>query len=360
MQRIKNMLIQLMTLIFILLAGLSSADAGTCSSISRTNYSANQVLTSTQLNSDFNTVYGAANALDGGCVTDGTLEDGSLNTTDFAALLNGLQQGCKLLYSTSSVAQIDECIASVNGNFIKTTSATNVSMGCGDCSAEVASTDYYVYIKTGSSGTSLTGFFSTTAPGNDGYDGSGNKVVGRIYNDGSQDLQELSVEQWSTSGFRADYDGGVPVVFEEIVANNTAGQTTSAGAWNTVPLNTLSYGDGVATGDTDSFTVTRSGKYKINASIPLACTGVTTCRLKTRLYNTTDSSEILLGSSAVVTTPSSGGAATYSFLKGVVQLDATDAYEIQYYSAGTSTIGQPANNSGDVERYTQLFLNKVD
>lgn len=192
---------QFMALAFITSLWFTSAEAGTCSSISRTNFSANSVLTSSELNSQFNAVYNAANDLDGGCITDGTIEDGALNTTDFAAILNGIQQGCKVVYSSASAVTIDRCIASVNGNFVRTTSATTVNMGCGDCSSETATTDYYVYIKTGSSGSSLTGYFSTTSPNNDGYDSSGNKVLARLRNDDSSDIDQYSIDQWLINTF---------------------------------------------------------------------------------------------------------------------------------------------------------------
>ena len=78
----------------------------TCTSISRNNYTTNQVLTSSALNSDFNTVYAAANALDGGCVTDGTLESSALNTTQFAPLLKGVKEGCKVSYLSASQLSI--------------------------------------------------------------------------------------------------------------------------------------------------------------------------------------------------------------------------------------------------------------
>lgn len=175
--------------------------AGTCSSISRTNAASLSVLTSTKYNTDLNTVYSAANALDGGCITDGTLESSALNSTDFAPLLKGLQQGCKVIYSNASTVQIDKCIAAVNGSFVTTTSTTNASFGCSGCSAEVASTTYYVYIQTGSSGSTLTPLILTTAPNNDGYDNTGNRVLARFYNRGDSDIDQYSIDQWVTSRF---------------------------------------------------------------------------------------------------------------------------------------------------------------
>ena len=153
------------TIVLLIAFTFSSLSFGaTCTSISRTNYTTNQVLTSSALNSDFNTVYSAANALDGGCITDGSLETTALNSSQFSVLLKAVKEGCKVSYSSASQLSIGKCLASVNGNLVATTVATTVSMACTSCSAEAASTTYYVYIATGSSGTTLTPLILTTAP----------------------------------------------------------------------------------------------------------------------------------------------------------------------------------------------------
>tara|TARA_R110000868_G_scaffold87034_5_gene243669 strand:+ start:7938 stop:8948 length:1011 start_codon:yes stop_codon:yes gene_type:complete len=180
---------------------ISNIHAATCTSISRTNSASLSVLTSTKYNTDLNTSYTAINQADGGCIQSGTLESDALNTTQFATLLKGIQQGCKVIYSNASTVQIDKCLASVNGNFVGTTTTTNASFGCTGCSSEVASTAYYVYIQTGSSGTTLTPLILTTAPNNDGYDNSGNKVLGRFYNKGNSDIDQYSIDQWLINRF---------------------------------------------------------------------------------------------------------------------------------------------------------------
>ena len=182
--------------------------AGTCTSISRSNYSANSVLTSSALNLDFNTVYGAYNAIDGGCVTDGTLEFSALSAADFASITSGVHQGCTLAYSDTNTISVGKCIATVNGFSIKTTAANTVTWGCSGCSSEVSSTQYYVYIKTGSTGTTLNLLISTTAPGVDGYDGSNNKVIGRFFNNASSAINQYSVQSWSTGSYSVS-DGKV-------------------------------------------------------------------------------------------------------------------------------------------------------
>ena len=185
---------------------ISTVKAGTCTSISRTNSASLSVLTSSKYNSDLNTSYTFLNNYDAGCIAAGSLESDALNTTQFAPLLKGIHQGCKLLYSNASTVQIDKCLSSVNGNFIATTSATNASFGCAGCSSEVASTSYYVYIQTGSSGTTLTPLILTTAPNNDGYDNSGNKVIGSFRNNGSSNIEITSIKQWHDNEIGAHVD----------------------------------------------------------------------------------------------------------------------------------------------------------
>lgn len=188
-----------------ILLGIATDANAACTSISRTNSSALSVLTSTKYNTDLNTVYTAVNNFDGGCITSGTLESDALDTTDFAPLLKGLKEGCKVQYSNASTVNISECLASVNGNFVTTTTNTSASFGCTGCSAEVATTTYYVYIQTGSSGSTLTPLILTGAPNDDGYDGSGNKVLGRFYNNGSGDIDQFSIYQWKINDFSEDY-----------------------------------------------------------------------------------------------------------------------------------------------------------
>lgn len=199
--------------------------AATCTSISRTNASALSVLTSTKYNTDLNTAYTALNAFDAGCITPGTLESDSLNTTQFAPLLKGLKEGCKVEYTNASTLSISECLASVNGNFVTTTTNTSVSFGCTGCSAEVATTDYYVYIQTGSSGTTLTPLILTTAPNGDGYDNTGNKVLARFWNNSASDIDQYSIDQWLSNGFRPRFFSGATYTPSNAQGFGTLGNT---------------------------------------------------------------------------------------------------------------------------------------
>ena len=188
---------------------MANVYAGTCTSISRSNYAANSVLTSTSLNAQLNTAYNNQNAYDLGCGTDGTLEQGALNSSadHFGALLNGIMQGCKVTYATAATLNIEDCNAGVNGKLIQTATNTTVAWTALDAGAESASTLYYVYIQTGSTGSTLTPEISATGPSSDGYNSAGDKILARFYNDASSSIEQYSIDQWHTNGFAAQNQG---------------------------------------------------------------------------------------------------------------------------------------------------------
>lgn len=229
-------IIVFLSFIFYVILGVGYC--GTCSSITRTNYVANSVLTSTALNADFNQLLDAGshglNDFDGGCVTDGTLEDGALNTTDYAVLLNGVTQGCRVRYSDAATISIGKCFASVNGNFVNKTTATTATWGCTGCSSEVASTTYYVYIKNGSLSSTLTPLISSTAPNDDGYDSNSNKILARFYNNGYGNISSYSIDQWIEKRF-------IPSNTDWISYTLTIGATTTAPTLGTIVTNTAKW-----------------------------------------------------------------------------------------------------------------------
>lgn len=201
----------------------SQANAGTCSSISRSSFGSNTVLTSAELNTQFSTVYGATNNLDAGCLTDGTLEAAALNATEFSPILNNVVAGCEVSRSSVSAVSISPCTMSINGNMLTKTGATVVSMGCGDCSAETASTKYYVYVKGDSTGSTLNAFLSTTAPDSFGNNGTA-RVIARIKNDSSSNIIEYGIDQWKINNFVPTETGwvnGGTVTIEGVVTDPT-------------------------------------------------------------------------------------------------------------------------------------------
>lgn len=231
--------------------------AGTCTSITRSNAAANSILTSTQYNNDLNTVYSASNAFDGGCVTTGTLETDSLNTTQFSPVLNAIREGCKVTNTDTNTISVDRCIITVNSNFLKTTSATTVTWGCSGCSGETTSTEYYVYVNN-SSTFGLT--LSTTAPNGDGYNASSQRCIGRFFNDSSSNIN--GVEQFVNGSFTQPRSE-----VRVQAANGHGGTNTKIRRFTNTLLNIgtgITYTDSAANGAT--FTINEDGVYAISLS----------------------------------------------------------------------------------------------
>lgn len=200
----KNLFALMLAILALAMVFSSDAKAGTCSSISRTNFSPNTVLRSTDLNSQFNTVYAAANALDGGCVTDGTLELGAADST-WDPIKDYIFSGCKVTYSDASTIAISRCYLGVNGNIVQKSTSSTVAFGCTNCSSETSGTVYYIYVANGSTGSTLTPLILTTAPNEDGYDASNNRVIGRFYNNDNSDIDQYSLDHWVNNRFEQVY-----------------------------------------------------------------------------------------------------------------------------------------------------------
>lgn len=313
----KNLLILL--LLFII---TQVSIGGTCSSISRTNYTSGQVLTSSSLNTQLNSAYTFLNAYDAGCITSATLESDALDTTSFAAVVKGIQQGCSVSYSTANNLIISKCLASVNGNLINKTTTTTVSMGCANCSADSTSTAYYLYIATGSSGSTITGLMLTTAPNADGYDNSGNKVLARFYNNASSDIDQYSIDQWVVNRFVPTNIKGISFTpASSWVANTTVtGFYAREGANMRVQFKAVLAGAPTSaslTFDTPTGYLIDSAKLIASGSIQKI--GYGTC------YDTSGAGDIYpchafysdTNTTSIRTDDSSGG--TYSSLKAVTQ-----------------------------------------
>ncbi len=136
----------------------------------------------------------------GGCITDSTIASTALDSS-LDAVKNGIAQGCALSYVDANTVQVSKCVLSVAGKFVKTSVTTNVTWGCSSCSSEVSSTQYYVYALITSSGTTLNLLISSSAPGSDGFDVSGNKIIGRFYNDSSSNIVQSSIYSWVVNGY---------------------------------------------------------------------------------------------------------------------------------------------------------------
>lgn len=209
--------------------------------IARTNFSPNTVISSTAMNSQLNTAYTHVNDLDGSCVTDATITSAKLDTSDLGPVVKAPKVGCEVTRTNASTLSIDECIMAVGGNMIETTAATSVTWGCTGCASEATNTVYYLYADSTSDTTTIVPIISTTAPDGDGYS-SGDRILGKFYNNGSGDIVSDSVVNWvenrfdfQTVFFSYNSDSGATAttganwLYEDILEDNYGFYNTTTG-----------------------------------------------------------------------------------------------------------------------------------
>ena len=343
-------------LILITLLSAQFAFSGTCTSISRTNASANSVLTSTQYNSDLNTVYTHANDLDGGCVTDGTLEKAALQSADFAPLFDSFKDGCKVTKLDAGSLEVGECRLAVDGEWVSTATTATVSMGCGDCSVETASSTFYVYAKDGSTGTTLNLFISDTAPTDSfGEDGSNNKVLARIFNDSGSDIATNSIDQWVINKFQRTQR---MATISHTASPTTNGGTCTGGTVHTRTVNTIE-GDYLAMGialSSNQIIFNRNGRYMIDGY------GVHNGMEagQSAWYDVSTSTTTILGSTE--RSPPGGNVNVHSDFKGELEItNAPETFEVRGECQSTRTnvgFGQSGNIFNE-ERYLHVNITEL-
>lgn len=138
-------------------------------------------------------------------------------------------------------------------------------------------------------------------------------------------------------------------------ANNTSAGNSVADAWYDRDLNTEDADYGTLGSVGSNHVTLPAGTYYFRARAPFFASG----GCKIRLYNITDSSVILTGSTAYCTsgaTPSN----THAFVEGYFTIADTKALAVQYRVGYSSSdgLGLPANFS-ETEIYTVLELWKV-
>jgi hypothetical protein len=294
-----------------------------CTTISRTNNGANSVLTSTKYNTDLNTAYTAINSLDGECLQSGTVLLDALGT-DIIPAIDSTKKGCKLSQSDAATISISACTIGVNGNLVDKSTATTETWGCTGCASEAASTEFYVYVKDGSTGTTLTPLISTTAPNADGYDGSNNRVIGKFFNDNSSDIDD-QMSQWTENKFNGFSIEGIAKV-EDVKSNGTDGGTFTSGSWQTRTLNTLTGDVGWITLSSNQMTLL-AGTYYVDFSAAAYIVN----DHKARLQNITDGSTTILGNNSKI----DGSHPNYALVKGFFTIAAAKTFELQHRSSTT-------------------------
>jgi hypothetical protein len=158
-------------------------------------------------------------------------------------------------------------------------------------------------------------------------------------------------------------DAGIPksAKFSDRQAPGTAGGSGTAASFghirklNTVEWNTI--GSAAALGGSygDSVFVLQPGTYGLTGRAPgLQCGGH-----KAAIYNESDATWFIMGSSAFSSTT---GGHSDSTLSGYFTLTAAKAFTVRHYlasngTAGTSTLGA-AVNGGQIETYTEITITK--
>lgn len=147
-------------------------------------------------------------------------------------------------------------------------------------------------------------------------------------------------------------------VIEEQQATNTAGGASVATTWTTRVLNTeVVDADGIVSISSNLFTPI-AGTYRIFVNAPFLGNGAGVSNLRIRLRNNTAGSTVLVSANHSLL-PGQGVNAT---LSTQFTANGTDAYAIQYYvtvARATNGLGVVINEASNVERYTQVYLEKI-
>lgn len=145
----------------------------------------------------------------------------------------------------------------------------------------------------------------------------------------------------------------VPVVHvREEQTSGTDGGTFTSGAWRTRTLNTVKTNTISGASLSSNQISLPAGTYDIAASAP----AYQVASHKVKLYNVTDSADVLSGTSE--RTASSGASQTRSSVFGRFTLAASKALEIRHICSVNGSLGD-AGNFGVVEVYTEVMIRRV-
>ena len=147
------------------------------------------------------------------------------------------------------------------------------------------------------------------------------------------------------------------VVYQDQKASGTAGGTFTSGSYATRTINTLSNPAGATWAGTPSsnqFTLA-AGTYRVNGYATASSVGLH----KAKLYNVTDSSDTVIGTSEQTVTSSVDTGA--SKIQGVFTITGTKTFEVRHRCSTTNADDGfgVANSYGDVEVYTSLEFEKI-
>ncbi len=137
---------------------------------------------------------------------------------------------------------------------------------------------------------------------------------------------------------------------KDVKTTGTSGGTFTSGAWRTRTLNTVEGDTSFVNLSSNQFTL-GAGIYHIEIEAPAE--GINSHKAK--LYNITDTSDTMIGSTAQSDTSS---VCTNSIIKGSLELTSLTTFEVQHRCAVSDTFGSAANMGVD-EVYTQVKITKI-
>lgn len=145
------------------------------------------------------------------------------------------------------------------------------------------------------------------------------------------------------------------ILVRDVQAQNTAGQSITAGSWQQVRLNTEETDSGNKCSLSSNDIILDAGTYECDIIIPIQTCGATT----PRLYDNTGAATLLWGIAGFAQGGESNYYGPFVFIKGRFTLSVQSTLEIQVYPAANGTIGTARNLSDVSEYYTIAEFRKV-
>lgn len=145
------------------------------------------------------------------------------------------------------------------------------------------------------------------------------------------------------------------ILLKDIRTSGTAGASISNGSYSAARLNTTEGDIGAVSLSSNQFTL-QAGTYEIESIIP-GISGGSGGTVKSRLFNVTSASAVIIG--AVVTLPTGVTNGGPSVLKGNFTISTTSVFELQLRgNAAGITQGTPMS-IGDSEIYANIRITRI-
>ena len=161
----------------------------------------------------------------------------------------------------------------------------------------------------------------------------------------------LTADSSAATGLKWATAGAQFAIFTDQKAQNTAGGTFTSGAWRTRDINTTQINDITGASIGSNQITLPAGTYYVSASAPARLVD----NFTSRLYNITDSSTTIVGSSEY--TPGDKTIITRGFIEGVFTIAASKTFEIQQQGASSGGFGLASNFQAEI--YTIVAIQKL-